>query len=87
MDPDGKHERRIELPPMRPPPPVACLSPDGRSLAFRTSGDDFQPVVCVRALDGTGCGTRFELKEAAGFVGAVLIWTNRSEVCRPPSMV
>ena len=68
MDPDGKNERRIELPTMGNPPPVTCLSPDGRSLAFWTSGDDFQPVVCVRALDGTGFGTKFELKEAAGFV-------------------
>lgn len=68
MDPDGKNERQIELPPMKGPPPVTCLSPDGRSLAFWTSGDDFQPVVCVRALDGTGFGSKFELKEAAGFV-------------------
>jgi RNA polymerase sigma factor (sigma-70 family) len=69
IDPDGKNERRIKLPPMADrPPPVTCLSPDGRSLAFWISGDDFQPVVCVRALDGTGFGTKFELKEAAGFV-------------------
>ena len=73
MDPDGTNERRIELPPMGAPPPVTCLSPDGRSLAFWTSGDDFQPVVCVRALDGTGFGTKFELNEAAGFV--VLFWS------------
>jgi RNA polymerase sigma factor (sigma-70 family) len=68
MDPAGKNERRIELPPMGPPPPCTCLSPDGRSLAFWTCGDDFQPVVWVRELDGTGFGTKFELKEAAGFV-------------------
>ena len=68
MDPDGKNERRIELPPLGGCPPTACLSPDGRSLAFWTNNDDFQPVVCVRAIDGTGFGAQFELKEAAGFV-------------------
>src|SRR5262249_39874268 len=74
MGPDGKNERRIELPPIEAyPRPTACLSPDGRSLAFWTAGDNFQPVVCVRALDGKGFGTRFELKEAAGFV--VLFWS------------
>ncbi|HZV06647.1 MAG TPA: sigma-70 family RNA polymerase sigma factor [Gemmataceae bacterium] len=68
MDPDGKNERRIELPPLGGRPPTACLSPDGRSLAFWTSGDNlFQPVICVRALDDKGFGTKFELKEACGF--------------------
>ncbi|HEV3084684.1 MAG TPA: sigma-70 family RNA polymerase sigma factor [Gemmataceae bacterium] len=74
MDPDGKNERRIELPSMEAyPRPATCLSPDGRSLAFWTSDDSFHPVVCVRALDGKGFGTKFELKEAAGFV--VLFWS------------
>jgi hypothetical protein len=75
MDPDGKNERRIELPPMGGRWPTTCLSPDGRSLAFWTTDDHhpFQPVICVRALDGKGLGTRFELKEAAGFV--VLFWS------------
>jgi hypothetical protein len=73
MDPDGKNDRRIELPDMGPPPPTTCLSPDGGSLAFWSAGDDFQPVVWVRALDGKGFGTKFELKEAAGFVN--LFWS------------
>ena len=73
MDPDGKNERRIELPDMGPPPPTICLSPDGGSLAFWTAGDDFQPVVWVRALDSKGFGTKFEFKEAAGFVN--LFWS------------
>jgi RNA polymerase sigma factor (sigma-70 family) len=69
MDPDGKNERRIELPPLGGRPPTACLSPDGRSLAFWTSGDNlFQDVICVRALDGKGFGSKFELKEDAGFI-------------------
>jgi len=69
IDPDGKNERRIGLPPLGGCPPTACLSPDGRSLAFWTSGDNvFEPVICVRTLDGEGFGTRFELKEAGGFV-------------------
>src|SRR5258708_6955911 len=51
MDPDGKNERRIELPPMGDRAPVACLSPDGRSLAFWTLDANDHPVVCVRALD------------------------------------
>ncbi len=67
MDPDGKNERRIELPPLARN--TACLSPDGRLLAFWTSGDNFfQPVICVRTLDGKGLGSRFELKEDAGFI-------------------
>jgi RNA polymerase sigma factor (sigma-70 family) len=69
MDPDGKNERRIELPPLGGCPPTACLSPDGQSLAFWTSGDNlFEPVICVRALDGKGFGSKFELKEDAGFI-------------------
>jgi RNA polymerase sigma factor (sigma-70 family) len=73
MDPDGKNERRIELPPIGARAPVPCLSPDGRSLAFWTTDANDHPVVCVRALDGKGFGTKFELKEAAGFV--VLFWS------------
>jgi RNA polymerase sigma factor (sigma-70 family) len=69
MDPDGKKERLIDLPPMGGPPPLTCLSPDGRWLAFWTTGENFfEPVFCIRELDGTGFGARFELKEAAGFV-------------------
>jgi RNA polymerase sigma factor (sigma-70 family) len=68
MDPDGKNERRIELPPMGRRAPMTCLSPDGRSLAFWTSDANDDIVVCVRALDGEGFGTKFELKEDAGFV-------------------
>ncbi len=74
MDPDGNNERRIEVPPLGGRPPTACLSPDGQSLAFWTTDDNpFQPVICVRALDGKGFGAKFELKEAAGFV--VLFWS------------
>jgi RNA polymerase sigma factor (sigma-70 family) len=66
IDPDGKNERRIEMPPTARP--ATCLSPDGQSLAFWTSGENiFQSVVCVRALDGEGFGTKFDLKEACGF--------------------
>jgi RNA polymerase sigma factor (sigma-70 family) len=72
MDPDGKNERHIELP--MGAHPCTCLSPDGRSLAFWTTDDNlFQPVICIRALDGKGFGTRFQLKETAGFV--VLFWS------------
>jgi RNA polymerase sigma factor (sigma-70 family) len=66
MDPDGKNERRIELPPSAAA--IPCLSPDGRSLAFWTTDAKEHPVVCVRALDGKGFGTKFELKEEAGFI-------------------
>jgi RNA polymerase sigma factor (sigma-70 family) len=75
MDPDGKNERRIELPPSGDRwgrAPMTCLSPDGRSLAYLPHDDNGQTVVYVRALDGEGVGTKFELKEDAGFV--VFFW-------------
>jgi RNA polymerase sigma factor (sigma-70 family) len=66
MDPDGKNERRIELPPTAAA--VAHLSPDGRSLAFWTTDAKELPVICVRALDEKGFGTRIELKEDCGYI-------------------
>ncbi len=78
MDPDGGNERQINLPTMGGPPPITCLSPDGRCLAFWTTGDNiFEPVVCVRELDGEGFGARFELKETAGFVR--IFWSPNSQ--------
>ncbi len=73
MDPGGKNERHIELPPMGARAPVTCLSPDGRSLAFWTLDADNHLVVCVRALDDKGFGTKFDLKESAGNVS--LFWS------------
>ena len=73
MDPDGKNQRHIELPPMGGRFPMPCLSPDGQSLAFWTLGANGDTVVSERALDGNGFGTKFELKEAAGFV--TMFWS------------
>lgn len=73
MDPDGKNERHIDLPPMGGRFPMPCLSPDGQSLAFWTLGANDDTVVSVRTLDGKGFGTKFELKEAAGFV--TMFWS------------
>jgi hypothetical protein len=66
MNPDGTNERGIELPPEGAA--IACLSPDGQLLAFWAEGENEQPVLCVRALDGKGFGTRIELKEKCGFI-------------------
>ncbi len=73
MDPDGENERQIELPPMGGRAPANCLSPDRQSLAFWTLDTNGDVVVSVRALDGKDFGTKFELKEAAGFI--TLFWS------------
>jgi RNA polymerase sigma factor (sigma-70 family) len=76
MDPDGKNERRIDLPPSGDRwgrVPMIYLSPDGHSLAYLPLDANDQTVVYVRALDGEGFGTKFELKEVFGF--ARLFWS------------
>lgn len=69
IDPDGKNERAVKLPDAAAP--IACLSPDGRSLAFWTEGQGDEagkPTICIRAADGDGYGDRIPLKEEAGFI-------------------
>jgi dipeptidyl aminopeptidase/acylaminoacyl peptidase len=68
VDPDGKNERRIDLPPGSGDTVVP--SPDGRSLAYWTQAVDVPgpTELCVRKLEGQAAVTRFKLPDRIGFI-------------------
>jgi Tol biopolymer transport system component len=65
IDPDGKNERRIEL-----PDGAACAvpSPDGRSLAYWTEDGPGQASLHVCGMDGKGGGKPMKLPDGLGFL-------------------
>ena len=67
-DPEGKDQRRIELPPGAGG--SAVPSPDGRTLAYWTIAADEpgRAELCVQALDGKGARIRFKLPQKIGYL-------------------